>query len=526
MSDWTSGYVADVDYTIGYFPELNPVRLPLGLLNAGYVPPKVVNACELGFGQGLSIAAHAAAQPGVRWYGDDFNPGHVLFARWVNDAAGADAVLTDESFEEFCSREDLPMFDVIGLHGVWSWVGAENRAIIVDFIRRKLNVGGVVYCSYNVMPGWAPMTPVRELMTLHAKMNGTRGQTSGEKVAASLEFMEGFFNKDPRYLAANATVREKFENLKSMPAGYLSHEYMNAGWDSMYFSQIADVMAEAKLEFACSAAYQDAVDELHYTQEQQEWLAGITSEPFRETLRDFIRNTQFRKDYWVKGGRDITATEQVEAIRATRVVLLTVRDSIPYTANTTLGQASLMPEVYGPILDLLADNRPRTIGEIEAVVKDKNVQFSQLFQAVMVLSGAGYLAPAQSEAEVAAARPYTRRVNVALMQRAEQKDGVNYLVSPVTGGAIGISRVDMMFLKAWSQGSNEHAVWAERIWSAMEGAGQRIMVGGKAAESAEENRAGIEAAAEKFTNVMIPLLQGLEIAVREKVSPIGRKGSR
>ena len=53
MSDRTSGYVADVEYTIGYFTELNPARLSIGLLNAGYAPPVVRNACELGFGQGM-----------------------------------------------------------------------------------------------------------------------------------------------------------------------------------------------------------------------------------------------------------------------------------------------------------------------------------------------------------------------------------------------------------------------------------------------------------------------------------------
>ena len=26
MADWTSGYVTDVSYTFGYYPELNPLR--------------------------------------------------------------------------------------------------------------------------------------------------------------------------------------------------------------------------------------------------------------------------------------------------------------------------------------------------------------------------------------------------------------------------------------------------------------------------------------------------------------------
>ncbi|MGP5143760.1 hypothetical protein ACTXKF_15350 [Vreelandella alkaliphila] len=54
MSDWTSGYVADISYTYGYYAELNPLRIALGFINVGIRPPNVTNACELGFGQGIS----------------------------------------------------------------------------------------------------------------------------------------------------------------------------------------------------------------------------------------------------------------------------------------------------------------------------------------------------------------------------------------------------------------------------------------------------------------------------------------
>lgn len=53
MSDWTAGYVAELDYTYGYYTELNPQRIELALIDQGIKPPKIENACELGFGQGL-----------------------------------------------------------------------------------------------------------------------------------------------------------------------------------------------------------------------------------------------------------------------------------------------------------------------------------------------------------------------------------------------------------------------------------------------------------------------------------------
>lgn len=39
----------------------------------------------------------------------------------------------------------LPEFDYLCLHGIWSWNSETNGVIIVDFIRRKLKVGGLLY---------------------------------------------------------------------------------------------------------------------------------------------------------------------------------------------------------------------------------------------------------------------------------------------------------------------------------------------------------------------------------------------
>src|SRR5437660_12614194 len=88
VSDWTEGYVSEIGYTYGYYGELNPQRIAVPFLNVGLVPPKVATACELGFGQGVSINIHAAASD-VSWWGTDFNPGHAAFAKSLAETAGS-----------------------------------------------------------------------------------------------------------------------------------------------------------------------------------------------------------------------------------------------------------------------------------------------------------------------------------------------------------------------------------------------------------------------------------------------------
>jgi SAM-dependent methyltransferase len=189
MSDWTAGYVADIGYTFGYYPELNPLRVKLAFLNAGLVPPEMGAACELGFGQGMSANMHAASSV-VQWSGTDFNPSQAAFAQELASSCGSGAQLFDEGFDAFCTRSDLPEFDYIGLHGIWSWISDENRAVIVDFIRRKLKVGGVVYISYNTQPGWAAMVPMRDLLTEHAEVLGSDGAGIVSRIDSALAFVD------------------------------------------------------------------------------------------------------------------------------------------------------------------------------------------------------------------------------------------------------------------------------------------------------------------------------------------------
>ncbi len=80
MENWTSGYVTEVGYQWGYFSELNPMRAKIALPCSGIACPEIKHACELGFGQGVSLNMHAAGGESV-WHGNDFNPSQAFFAR-------------------------------------------------------------------------------------------------------------------------------------------------------------------------------------------------------------------------------------------------------------------------------------------------------------------------------------------------------------------------------------------------------------------------------------------------------------
>jgi len=515
MSDWTAGYVADIGYTYGYYTELNPLRVRLAFLNAGLVPPEVGSACELGFGQGMSANLHAAASV-VQWSGTDFNPAQAGFAQELARVADSGAQLFDEAFDAFCQRPDLPEFDYIGLHGIWSWISDENRSVIVDFIRRKLKVGGVLYISYNTQPGWAAMVPMRDLLTEHAEVLGADGAGIVNRIDAALAFADQLLAANPLYARANPQIADRINRIKEQNRHYVAHEYFNRDWEPMAFAQMARWLQSAKLQWACSANYMDAIDAVNLSAEQQALLQGIPDPMFRQTTRDFCVNQQFRKDYWVKGARSLSALEQAEALRAQRVILALPRADVSLKVTGSLGEATLQETVYAPILEQLADHKPRTLGQLEQLLKaseaGKAVSFAQILQAAMVLSATGALLPVQDDTVIQKARKRTDRLNTYLMTKARSSSELSYLASPVSGGGVTVSRFHQLFLLARSQGHKQPADWAQYVWQLLDMQGQRLLKEGQTLEKEEENLAELTQQAQRFVDQQLPILKALQVA--------------
>ena len=510
MTDWTSGYVADIGYTYGYYHELNPERVKLAFLNAGLIAPKFGTACELGFGQGLSVNLHAAASV-CEWFGTDFNPEQAGFAQELAFASGSNPQLYDEDFEAFAKRE-MPTFDYIGLHGIWSWVSDENRAVIVEFIRKKLKVGGVLYISYNTLPGWGAFAPMRYLMTQHSEVIGADGEAIVNRIDSALHFTERLLATKPKFALANPLVNEKIKEIKDQNRHYLAHEYFNRDWHPMHFGEMAKWLEPAKLSYACSANYIDHIDAVNLTAEQQTFLKDISDPLFKQTIYDFMVNQQFRKDYWVKGARKVTVFEQYEILRSQRVLMCAYRPDASLKVNGALGEAILTESIYVPILDLMSDYKIRSLAQIEHVLKDKGINFAQINQAVMVLCSNGTFYAVQDDTAISKTKKYTDKLNAHLMMKARSSNEITFLASPVVGGGIVVGRFHQLFVLALQQGKKKPEEWAQYAWDILAVQSQKIIKDGEPLESPGENLAELTEQAKTFAEKYLPILRALQIA--------------
>jgi SAM-dependent methyltransferase len=511
--DWTSGYVTEIEYTYGYYRELCPALLRLACLSAGMAPPagKPLRYLELGYGLGLSLNIHAAAVAGEFW-GTDFNPTQVVQARSLADASGSGVKLFDDTFAEFAGRRDLPEFDIIALHGVWSWISDENSRLVVDIIRRKLRAGGIVYISYNCLPGWAPTLPLRHLMKLHADL---AAEATGmvAKLDGALAFAQEVIDSGAFYFRGNPAVGERLKQMTGYNRNYLAHEYFNEDWRVTAFSDVAKCLDKAKLTFVASAHLLDHVDTVNLTAEGDKLLASIKHPILRQSVRDYFVNQQFRRDVFIKGPHRLSALEQQEAMRADAFVLTTHPDDVPMKVTGAIAEATLPEQVYRPVIEVLAEKgcSPKKVEQLAAHPKLKELTFSQMIQAILVLTGAEHVHPAQDSANSARTH-YCRALNRHLCERARGSGDILYLASPVTGGGVPVSRFHQLFLLASQLGKKSEAEQAAFAWALISKQGQRVVKDGKALESPEDNMAELTGIAHRFAAKRLPILRALEVA--------------
>lgn len=509
MSDWTAGYVADIGYTFGYYNELNPLWSNLALIEAGFVCPKYETACELGFGQGVSLNLHAAASS-IEWHGNDFNPSQAGFAKSLARTYGSASNITDESFAKFCERGDLPNFDFICLHGIWSWISKENQEVVVDFLARKLNVGGVVYTGYNSNPGWASMMPMRNLLNEYCELMEPASRNIEEKIDSALSYVNRLLELDPKYIKDNPQVAERLGKMTDHQNSYLAHEYFNRDWHPVSFKEMNDCMAGAKLSHVGSANYLDHIDVINVNEKQSAFLKEIADPVFREQIRDMLLNQQFRKDYWIKGPIKLSTLDKAAEIRKQRVVLIKHPSEVELTVTGSLSQANLTAEIYHPILDSLASYQAKSLAEIEIDVKASGITLMQLLQAIFILLGKGALLPARDTTDIENSTNDYKALNTHIIELSRSYDRVSFLASPITGGGIPLERFKQLSLMAYLQGIESPQEITKYVWQTLAYQGRKISKEGRLLETEKENLDELLLLATEFLEKQLPMLKALK----------------
>jgi SAM-dependent methyltransferase len=300
MDDAPPEYVTDVPYVRSVENDLSPVRLRLVAALNGFRPPPRddFDYCELGSAHGDTTTTLAAAYPDARFVGVDLNPEHIASANALATGGRLENLRFLERDFEDLHREDLPSFDFIAAHGVLSWVGPKKRKSVLEFASAKLKPGGVLYVSYNALPGWAAIEPLRQLILSRAMLS--RGN-SLERARHGLDFAKLMNEKGAEYFTNNPAAKTVLATMEKHGLPYVVHEYLHAHWVPMYFAQVASEMAANDLYFIGQLPLYLNYRDIAIPHSLAPLFQSIDDRVTFESLKDFALNEYFRRDLYIKG---------------------------------------------------------------------------------------------------------------------------------------------------------------------------------------------------------------------------------
>lgn len=368
--DGSGGYRTDVAYLRQFSPYLSPPNLRMVAALNGYEPPPGddFTYCELGCGMGDTLATLAAANPGGRFWGVDLHPEHVAAGRGLATSGGLDNVQFLERDFDDLAREDLPRFDFVVAHGVLSWISPAKRRTVIEFARARLNPGGILYASYNALPGWAAVEPLRRLL-----LDATR-DVEGDSAARArrgIDVARALFDGGARYFTDNPITKSVLQQMTNLSVPYVVHEYFHDHWHPMYFRDLAAEMTAPapadELHFVGQFPLHLNYRALAIPEGLRDAFARIQDRTTYESMSDFATNLSFRSDVYVKG-----AVESSDDVRARYLDTTTFGAAADGTKReVVLPNAKL--DLGGPVLDAVIPALQRRAHTIAELLEDPGI---------------------------------------------------------------------------------------------------------------------------------------------------------
>jgi SAM-dependent methyltransferase len=497
--NWTSGYVADLGYTAGFYRETAPSHMAFAALIIGRSPGHALHPkriLELGSGQGFGLSLLAAANPHIAFEGYDFNPEHVANTRRLIEGGGlANVTVSETSFEEAAARGGDNDLDVIALHGIFSWVARPIQDAIIAIMRQRLLPNGLAYVSYNCMPGWAPLAPIRQVMVEVKRRNPGRSE---RQLALALDLITRLREGNAAYFAINPAAGQHFDAMLKLDRVYLAHEYLHEHWDLFQFSDMAARLSEAKLSYLASATIPENFDG-SVPQNLQPLLAQTDDPVLKETIRDFAANKHFRRDLFARGSATLNSGEHRRALSELSFTLAAPRSRVDLTGREDL---------YLPIVNLLAQKNP-SFDELLALPSFGEGKVGILLDCLVLLVHSGQILPIIGS-EAVDAEP-AQRFNRMIVGHCRTGRIYQYLAAPVAGTGIPVTDFGLLALAGILDGKTELVAVAKHAMSILKVLGQRPMRGGVLIEGEAEATSFLAEQMQPIVDDYVPLWRRLGV---------------
>lgn len=461
-----TGYVTDSTYADTFFRELSPAWLNYVAALHGAKPrplDETFRYLELGCGFGTTCALNAAAFPGASFDACDFNAAHVHGGVAFAARLGLRNITFHETAFHQLLESNLEPYHFIVMHGVHSWVDSSTRQVLRRLVDRLLVPGGVLYVSYNALPGWSAELSLRRLLV---ELAASEAGPAAQRAAIAAERIAALRSAGLRYFTANPAAAAAVDAYARGEGEYLAHEFMNEAWEPSYAIDVADEFGAIGLEFAGSATLTNNHLPLMVDAATATAIAELPTLRQRHLVTDFAINQRFRRDVFVRAA----ASPRPEYFDHSVIGCATDVEDIGPTARVPRGEIRFQEAFVRDVRALFAHRSwpfAQAVAELHQVAVTNLAGRDQDRTAVarnlvfMVASGA--LSPFATSG-MADATPPTRLASLAV-ERALTGEAVRsrrLLPSTVHGNAVAIDEETATSLAKWNRGEDVPEAFVRR----------------------------------------------------------------
>ncbi|MEZ5832998.1 MAG: methyltransferase regulatory domain-containing protein, partial [Dongiaceae bacterium] len=333
------------------------------------------------------------------------------------------------------------------------WVSPEVRAGIQRIIRERLKPGGLVYVSYNCLPGWAADSPLQKLVYETARhLSGDATQ----RTQGALKAVEELVGAKFAYFAAAPTAGKMAAKMAERNANYLAHEFLNEYWTPFYCTDVADEMANAKLSFVGSATLAENHLELLGSEDLQAKIKAQPTQRLRQLFQDLAQNQRFRRDVFVRGHAQLNRAAIQRNMESQ--VFGALRDLTPVAnvAKVARGEVKFDEKAF-PALKAALGAGTWSTAELRKEMVARKIAHLDVERTLTLLAATGIAVPCARSSRPAPvpADPKLIKIplaaNRALLKRVVDTLTPGNLVSTLAGNAISLDPIFGLLLSLGAQ---------------------------------------------------------------------------
>ncbi len=286
---------------IPYAAQPNPASHPAHLAAVatlfGLDPPAVrrCRTLEVGCSDGANLIPMAVSLPEASFVGFDLAARPIAAAQ----ATVAELGLANIRFAQqdlAALPADIGTFDYIVAHGVYSWVPAPVRDALFALAARHLAPDGVMFVSYNTLPGCRLRQATWDALHYHVDgIADPRTRLDAARALAALLARPGTVNED-----SDAALRAEFARIAQRDDSALFHDDLGAPNDPVLFHELVAHAGRHGLTFVAESAVA-TMSGAGLAPELQRMLDGL-ERLAREQYLDFAHLRRYRQSLFTRGG--------------------------------------------------------------------------------------------------------------------------------------------------------------------------------------------------------------------------------